>query len=475
MSMNKLRWGALLALLVGVSGVGIASAQVAAGAPRLMAPIDETATRGSALSALPVVRRSLPNGLRVVMSPQRDVPTVAVAVYYDVGSRNEAPGRTGFAHLFEHMMFQGSANVDKAEHFVLIQGRGGSANGTTSRDRTNYYETLPSNELALGLWLEDDRMRSLAITAENFENQRATVMEERRQRYDNQPYMQSYLRINELAYGSYFPYSHSTIGDMRDLERAPLSAVQEFFEQYYPPNNAVLSIAGDFDPEEAMRLVNRYFGAIPSREVPEYAPGPRAPQTARRHEVMVDPLAPQPGVHVAYPIPPSREADHYALELLALVLGDGDSSRLHQELVKDRRICTSVSVATDDMRGPDLFSFWMKMQGDHAPSEAVEAAEAALARIADRGITPRELQKVHNRVRSYFLFGMQSNLSRAQNLAEFEMYYGNAELLRTELDRYLAVTAGDIRRVAGTYFPRTAQTVLEVMPPPADSAPAASE
>ncbi|MGB5286197.1 MAG: pitrilysin family protein, partial [Polyangiales bacterium] len=180
----------------------------------------------AALSNLQVTRASLENGLRVVMNQDDTVPTVAVSVYYNVGSRNEVEGRSGFAHLFEHMMFQGSANVGKGEHFSLIINRGGSANGTTSNDRTNYYQTLPSNELALGLWLEADRMRSLAITQENFENQRMTVMEERRQRIDNQPYIPSMLRINELAYGEYWPYAHSTIGDMQDLIDAPLGAVQ---------------------------------------------------------------------------------------------------------------------------------------------------------------------------------------------------------------------------------------------------------
>ncbi|MDH4282311.1 MAG: insulinase family protein, partial [Myxococcales bacterium] len=190
----------------------------------------------AALANLQISRATLGNGLRVVMNPDHTVPTVAVSVYYDVGSRSEVKGRSGFAHLFEHMMFQGSANVPKGEHFSLIINRGGDANGTTSNDRTNYFETLPSNELALGLWLEADRMRSLAVTQENFENQRMTVMEERRQRIDNQPYVPSMLRINELAYGDYWPYAHSTIGDMQDLVDAPLQAVQEFFDTYYAPN-----------------------------------------------------------------------------------------------------------------------------------------------------------------------------------------------------------------------------------------------
>jgi predicted Zn-dependent peptidase len=416
------------------------------------------------LAALPIQRETLPNGLRVVMSPDRTIPTVAIAIYYDVGSRNEVRGRSGFAHLFEHMMFQGSANVGKGEHFQLVMNRGGSMNGTTNHDRTNYFETLPSNELALGLWLEADRMRSLAITAENFENQRQTVMEERRQSYENQPYMLSMLRINELAFGDYWPYSHSTIGDMQDLENAPLEAVQEFFSQHYAPNNAVVSIAGDFDPTEAMELLNRYFGPISRREVPAYAPPEIQPQTAERVDTMIDPVAELPAFHVGYHIPPSREADHYPLELLALVLGDGESSRLYQKLVKQHEIVQEISVATDDRRGPDLFSFWAVVASGHQGSEARNIIFEELSAVAQRGITERELEKAKNRVRSAFIFGMQSNLSRAMQLAEFDMYWGDANLLRTELDRYLAVTRDDVQRVARQYFEATNRTVLDVIP-----------
>ncbi|MCA9574964.1 MAG: insulinase family protein [Sandaracinaceae bacterium] len=421
----------------------------------------------SSLSQLPVVRERLDNGLRVVMSPDRSIPTVAVAIYYDVGSRNEVRGRSGFAHLFEHMMFQGSANVRKGEHFTFIDSRGGDMNGTTSSDRTNYYETLPSNDLALGLWLEADRMRSLAITEENFENQRQTVKEERRQSYDNRPYMNSILRINELAYGSYWPYAHSTIGDMADLDAATLPDVQAFFDAYYPPNNAVLSISGDFDPAEAMVLVRQYFGDIPSRPVPAYEPGPIAPQTGEIVESMTDPLAPFPAFHVDYRIPPSREADHYALEMLGLILGDGESSRLYRILVKEREICQQLHVGTDDQRGPDLFSVFGIMAGTHQPAEARQVVYEQLESIAQTGVTNRELQKARNRVASYFVFGIQSSLDRAQRLAEFEMYYGNAELLRTEIDHYNAVTLADIQRVAQQYFGPTQRTVLDVLPPAA--------
>ncbi|MCC7543007.1 MAG: insulinase family protein [Deltaproteobacteria bacterium] len=450
----------------------VAAAVAAQTAPSGTRPTSPPSATGP-LAALPIIRQRLANGMRVVMSPERYVPTVAIALYYDVGSRNEEPGRTGFAHLFEHMMFQGSENVAKGEHFRLIINRGGQLNGTTSHDRTNYFETLPSNELELGLWLEADRMRALAVTAENFENQRHAVMEERRQSYDNQPYATSMLRINELAYGDYFPYAHSTIGDMRDLQAAPLSAVQSFYRTYYRPNNAVLAISGDFDPEEALRLVIRHFGRLERGVIPPYRPAELRPQTEERHETMQDPNAELPAFHIAYHIPPSRTPDHYPLEMLALILGDGESSRLYQQLVKERELCAEIAVSTDDRRGPDLFSVWSVLAAGHTGEEVRPFVYRAIEDIAQRGVTERELQKVHNRVRAAFVFGLQTNLSRAQSLAEFEMYWGDATLIRSELDRYLAVTSDDIRRVAGQYFAATNRTVLDVVPPapPAGAAP----
>jgi predicted Zn-dependent peptidase len=371
------------------------------------------------------------------------------------------------------MMFQGSDNVAKGEHFQLVMNRGGSPNGTTSHDRTNYFQTLPGNDLELGLWLEADRMSSLAITQDNFENQRQTVMEERRQSYDNRPYMGSMLRINELAYGDYFPYSHSTIGDMQDLQNAPLAAVQQFFDQHYAPNNAVLSIAGDFDPEKAFALAQKHFGNIPQRVVPKFEDGGALPpQTAERVEVMVDPLAELPAFHVAYPIPSARTPDHYALELLTIVLGDGESSRLYQKLVKDKQLVQEIEVSTDDRRGPDLFSFWAICAEGHTGKEARTLIERELSSIAEKGITERELQKAKNRVRASFVLGLQSNMSRAMNLGEFEMYWGDAGLLNDEPARYLAVTAADVQRVAKQYFPASARTVLDVVPPSAAAAPA---
>ncbi len=423
----------------------------------------KSAPNGDKVS-LSVERRKLANGLRVVMNPNHTVPTVAVSIYYDVGSRNEVRGRSGFAHLFEHMMFQGSQNVGKGEHFQLIMNRGGSVNGTTSDDRTNYFETLPANELALGLWLEADRMKSLAITQSNFENQRQTVMEERRQSYDNRPYMTSMLRVNELAFGDYFPYAHSTIGDMQDLINAPLSAVQEFFDTYYAPNNAVLCLAGDFEPDAAMQLIEKYFGDVkPRAPKPFDVPDP-APQTAERVDSMLDPLAELPALHLAYHVPKDRDPDHYPLELLSLMLGDGESSRLYQKLVKEKEIVQEIEASTDGRRGPDLFSFWAIAAEGHKVDEARAAIYEELKRIAEKGVSERELDKAKNRMRAEFVFGMESNLSRAMRLAEFETFHGDANLLLTELDHYRAVTLADIKRVAGQYFAATNRTVLDVLP-----------
>ncbi len=468
MNQRSLTLLALLALVVlaGVVNAREATAQRARRMPAAHATTPPSSVATDALSALSIERATLDNGLRVVINPDHTVPTVAIAVYYDVGSRNEVRGRSGFAHLFEHLMFEGSANVARNEHFTYIAARGGEANATTSDDRTNYFETLPSNELALGLWLEADRMASLDITEEAFANQRTTVLQERQQNYESQPYALSFLRANELAYGDYFPYAHSTIGDVQDVVHSPLEAVQDFWLHHYAPNNAVLVIAGDVEPAEALAAVHQYFDRIPRREVVPYTPGEMAPQTAERHETMMDPLADLPAFHVEWHIPPNREPDHYALEMLTAVLGDGDSSRLYRSLVHEGEVLSEIGVATDDRRGPDLFSVFGLVQEGHTAEEARTAIYAAIADVAANGVPAREMERVQNRIRAYFVVNVQSNLMRAEHLAEYELYYGDATLLRTELDRYLAVTSADIARVAGQYFAETNRTVLDVVPPP---------
>jgi zinc protease len=291
-------------------------------------------------------------------------------------------------------------------------------------------------------------------------------MEERRQSYDNRPYMRSFLRRDELAYQGYFPYEHSTIGDMADLTAASLRDVRTFHDRYYVPANAVISIAGDFEPAQAMEMVRRHFGMIPAGTASQWTAPEFAAQTAERTEILQDPLARLPAFHVVWHIPARRTPDHYALEVLAAVLGSGESSRLHQDLVKTREIASEINVYTEDRRGPDVMGVWCTLAQNHTGAEARTVIFEHISRIAQEGITAQELDKVKNLVRAQFVFGLQRNLTRAQRLAEYELYDGNASLLRTEADRYLAVTREDVQRVAGQYFSPNNRTVLDVVPAP---------
>ncbi len=249
----------------------------------------------------------LDNGLRVILVPDHSAPVYSIDVCYNVGSRNERPGRTGFAHLFEHMMFQGSENVGKGEHFIQVLNNGGGMNGTTNEDRTTYFEELPINQLDLGLFLEADRMRALNITQANLDNQRNAVQEERRQGIDNQPYGRANLDVDNLAYDN-FAYKHSTIGSMTDLNAASVQDVSDFFRIYYAPNNAVLTLVGDFKPEEALEKVKKYFGAIPSQPAPPKVDLDEEPHYGERREVIYDPLARLPEIDMAYHIPAGQHA-----------------------------------------------------------------------------------------------------------------------------------------------------------------------
>src|SRR5438105_14710821 len=262
----------------------------------------------------PIEQIALGNGLRLVLNEDHSVPVVSVAVYYNVGSRNEREGRTGFAHLFEHMMFQGSENVPKAAHFQYIFNAGGTMNGTTSTERTNYFETLPANQLPLALWLESDRMRSLRVTQENLDNQRNAVQEEKRLNYDNRPYSNAFLRLNELIFKNH-ANAHSTIGSMEDLDAASVEDVREFFRIYYAPNNAVLVIVGDFDTQEARALVEKYFASIPRQPAPPPVDVNEPPEVAARFESYPDRFAQLPALMLGWKAPARREADFYPLVL----------------------------------------------------------------------------------------------------------------------------------------------------------------
>jgi predicted Zn-dependent peptidase len=414
---------------------------------------------------LDVKRQRLDDGLRVVMLVDHTSPTVAVAVVYDVGSRNEQRGRSGFAHLLEHMMFQGSANVARGEHSTLVTSHGGAVGGAASEDHTSYFETLPSRELALGLWLEADRMKALDVSQESFEAQRAVLKEEVRTRVESAPYAPAVIRLQELVYQGYWPYEHAAVGEMRDLDAAELPRVRAFHERFYAPNEAVLSIAGDFDEGQATALVKEYFGDVRRQpRVPELALPPLPEQTAARTAILEDPHAELQGLFEGWAIPKAGEPDHYALELAAMALGDGDGSRLSRALVRERALAVSASAGTEGRRGPDMLRITAKLAKGAKLDEAKTLIDAQLDDLARAGPTEQEMKKLHARKKAQLLFGLQSNRARAQELARFELHRGDASLLNDELGRYFAVTKEDVKRVAGQYLTRDRRSVVEVRP-----------
>ena len=414
----------------------------------------------------PIDEFTLANGLRVVLSPDRAIPVVSIAVYYDVGSRNEKEGRTGFAHLFEHMMFQGSENVPKAAHFQYIFNAGGTMNGTTSTERTNYFETLPSNYLPLAFWLESDRMRSLKVTQENLDNQRHAVQEEKRLRYDNQPYVGAFLRMNELIFQNQ-ANAHSTIGSMEDLDAATIDDVKEFFRIYYAPNNAVLTVVGDFDNTEARALAEKYFGNIPAQPVPPPVDVSEPEAVAIRYEKFDDPLAPAPAFVLGWKIPERRTADFYALSLAGTLLFEGDSSRLYQKLVKGDESLVSIEGGVDERRGPSALFMFALPKPDQDVNKIREKIFEEIKSIATDGPTTAEMEKLRNSLGNDAVRGRQSTMYRAQRLAEFALYDSDPRLVDSELDHYLNVTAEDIKRAMARWVDVENRMVLDIIPTPA--------
>ena len=415
------------------------------------------------LPSTPIEEFKLANGLRVVLSPDRAIPVVSIAVYYDVGSRNEKEGRTGFAHLFEHMMFQGSENVPKAAHFQYIFNAGGTMNGTTSTERTNYFQTLPSNYLPLVFWLESDRMRSLKVTQENLDNQRNAVQEEKRLRYDNQPYVNAFLRMNELIFGNP-ANAHSTIGSMEDLDAATIDDVQEFFRIYYAPNNAVLTVVGDFENAEARALVDKYFGNIPTQPDPPPVDVSEPEAVTILEETFHDAHAPAPAFVLGWKIPERRTRDFYALSLAGSLLFEGDSSRLYQKLVKGDESVISIEGGVDERRGPSALSIFALPKPGEEVSKIREQIFEEISRIATDGPSAAEMEKLRNSLCNDAVRGRQSSMYRAQRLAEFALYDSDPHLLDSELDQYLSVTADDIKNAVARHMDVENRVVLDIVP-----------
>src|SRR6202790_3231298 len=348
--------------------LGIAGAKTLTATPR-------TAKAGAAAASqevrIPIEQYTLKNGLRVVLSEDHAAPTVSLCITYDVGSRNELPGHTGFAHLFEHMMFQGSQNVGKGEHLILVRVNGGDVNGTTTEDSTNYYERVPANQLDMALFLESDRMRALRITPANLDNQRNTVQEERRLRMDNRAYGRTGEIIGNLAYDN-FAYKHSTMGSIADLNAASLEDVAHFFKTYYAPNNAVLSLVGDFKSPETIEKIKKYFEDIPAQPPPPPVDMTEPEQTQERRTKVEDSFARLPRLDIVYKTVPANTPDWYALDMLGDILFGGPSSRLYQKLVKEKAVALQVAGGIDMRRGPALFQAFALLKPGEDPAEVAE-------------------------------------------------------------------------------------------------------
>ena len=406
---------------------------------------------------------TLKNGLRVITVEDHSAPVVAISITYNVGSRNERKGRTGFAHLFEHMMFKGSENIGSGEHFLLVFNNGGTMNGTTNEDRTNYFEALPANQLDLALFLEADRMKSLAITKENLDNQRNAVQEERRLGVDNQAYGKSQERMQELVYDN-FAYKHSVIGSMEDLSAATVDDVSEFFKMYYAPNNAVLVLVGDFKTEEALAKIRANFESIPRQPDPPAVDMTEPAQKAERRDTLEDVLARAPRVDIAHKAAQGNTPDFYALQVLSAVLQSGQSSRLYQELVKDKEMVTNVFGFMDEKRGIGAFYTSATLRPGTKTEDVEAAIYAELERLKKEPIADWELQKAKNTTRRNLINSLQSSLSRAITIGQYTTYYNDPGLINSRLDKVAAVTKEDVQRVANKYFVDTNRTVVVTLP-----------
>jgi zinc protease len=452
-----------LILVAGTSAQAPSPAKPAAKSGTVTAPAHSATPAKSAAKLIPIQPYKLKNGLHVVLSPDNSAPTYAINVTYNVGSRDERVGRTGFAHLFEHMMFQGSENIGKGEHMILVANNGGSMNGSTNQDRTNYFEALPSNQLDLGLFLESDRMKSLAITQANLDNQRNAVQEERRLNYDNRPYGKTYEVLLETAYDN-FAYKHDTIGSMKDLDAASLGDVQQFFKTYYAPNNAVLTLVGDFDPKVAMAKIEKYFGSIPSQPAAKPVDMAEPKQTAERRVTIEDNFAQLPRLDIAFKTVPGNTPDWYATEVMMRILGGGQSSRLYQKLVKDTELAVNVGAFQMQSRGTSLATISVTARPGKNLADIEKAVYEELDRLQTEPVSASELQKTMMQMRARSIQQKQSTLGRANQIGIYAVYFGDPNLINTQEARYAAVTPAQVQAVAKKFFAPTERTVLTTLP-----------
>jgi zinc protease len=426
--------------------------------------------------AIPVEHYQLSNGLRVVLSRDNAVPVVSVYIIYNVGARSEEKGRTGFAHLFEHMMFEGSANVPKGAHFATVESNGGDMNGSTHPDFTDYFEVLPSNKLATALWLESDRMRSLAINDENLKNQKEAVKQERRLSFDNQPYSTAIIDVWPTLMYRNWQSSHSLIGSFEDLNASTVADVSKFFKTYYAPNNAALVIVGDIQTAEAKKLIETYFGDIPSQTPPKRPDLTEPAGFEARTETYKDPLAQVPGVVIGYPGPKRRSPDYYAITVIDAILTMGDSARIRQDLVKGKKSVIQYEANLGwpfagplDYRDPGDYALLLLYNPKFKAEEIVSQTQEEIARLQNEPVDAKEFERIKAQLRAERLKDLESSLSRARALAQYTIVDGNPELINTELDAVLAVTPAQVQAAAKRYLTPGQRAVLEIQPAPKEA------
>ncbi len=425
----------------------------------------------AAATDLPIIRfsqRRLANGLRVIVAPDHLAPVVEINIWYVVGSRHEQAGRTGFAHLFEHFMFQGSRHITKAEHFSLIQSAGGVNNATTYFDRTNFFETLPSHQYELALWLEADRMATLldALDQENLDNQREVVKNEKRQSYDNRPYGSFYEKLMAAVFPPEHPYHHTPIGSMEDLNAASVDDVVTFFRTWYAPNNAVLSIVGDVDEEEAHAAAARLFGPIPANPNVHQPPVPAiVPHIGREIRAVVPDQVPLTRVHFGFRCPPFGTAEFDALEVASQILAGGRGSRLYRRLVREQRIAQDATAfALPLVGGATFFGGWVTVRPDSDAATCEAAYLAELQRLVDEPVTEDELTRARALIEASELGAMARVEEVADRLSMFAALFDRPEMINEMLPRYLAVTAADIQAAAVSVFRADNRVVLTYVP-----------